>query len=197
MSEEVKDCPFCAAKSVLRHTELIPDGWWEHGESADPHCPSRAWRAWTSEVERIAAWNRRADPAPQPATSTVEVEPVNIKAMLRSAFEEGRISTHGTDRHYGERAWANSEASRVDVALVPASALYAALEDKKRAVDRVTELETAARHIWPYLVYTISDESPGHHPTMTSAVGAFTEAVGIDALKKKPPRAALTKERSE
>lgn len=49
---------------------------------------------------------------------------------------------------------------------------------------RITELEAdkarlikASRYILPYLHWTISDESPGHHPTMPSAVGAFEEAL--------------------
>lgn len=28
--------------------------------------------------------------------------------LVRAAFMDGRNSTHGTDRHYGERAWENS-----------------------------------------------------------------------------------------
>ncbi len=41
---------------------------------------------------------------------------------------------------------------------------------------RVAELERAARDIMPYLEFTISDESLGHHPTMPSAVAAFQSA---------------------
>lgn len=40
-------------------------------------------------------------------------------------------------------------------------------------------LEKACRDILPYLRWTISDESPGHHPTMPSAVAAFQAALGL------------------
>jgi len=42
------------------------------------------------------------------------------------------------------------------------------------------QLETARgamRRIMPYLTFTIGEESPGHHPTMPSAVAAFKEAL--------------------
>ena len=46
----------------------------------------------------------------------------------------------------------------------------------------VGELVKQARYIRPYLNWTIGAESPGHHPTMPSAVAAFTTA--LDALSK-------------
>jgi hypothetical protein len=42
---------------------------------------------------------------------------------------------------------------------------------------RVKALEEAGRNIKPYLVWTIGPESPGHHPTMRSAVDAFLAAL--------------------
>lgn len=38
---------------------------------------------------------------------------------------------------------------------------------------KVVALEQAGRRILPYLTWTISPESPGHHPTMPSAVAAL------------------------
>lgn len=35
----------------------------------------------------------------------------------------------------------------------------------------------AAKNIVPYLNWTISDESPGHHPTLPSAIAAFENAL--------------------
>ncbi|CAH1689439.1 conserved hypothetical protein [Hyphomicrobiales bacterium] len=46
---------------------------------------------------------------------------------------------------------------------------------------RIQSLEKAADRIMPYLRYTVGPESPGHHPTMPSAVGAFSYAVKADA----------------
>lgn len=42
---------------------------------------------------------------------------------------------------------------------------------------RAAELEQAMKRILPYLIWTISDESPGYHPTMPSAVAAFKAAL--------------------
>jgi hypothetical protein len=42
---------------------------------------------------------------------------------------------------------------------------------------RVKVLEEAARNIKPYLVWTVGPESPGHHPTMPSAVDTFLAAL--------------------
>jgi hypothetical protein len=41
----------------------------------------------------------------------------------------------------------------------------------------VEGLLEAARNLLPYLRWTVSDESPGYHPTMPSAVGAFIAAI--------------------
>jgi hypothetical protein len=43
---------------------------------------------------------------------------------------------------------------------------------------RLAELEGAAHNILPYLQFTIGPESPGHHPTMPSAVAMFQEVLG-------------------
>lgn len=48
----------------------------------------------------------------------------------------------------------------------------------------VTALKLAALDITPYLRWTIGDESPGHHPTMPSAVGAFMTAFGWGTEEK-------------
>ena len=56
-------------------------------------------------------------------------------------------------------------------------------------------LVKAGRHILPYLRWTIGDESPGHHPTMPSAVVAFEEAFGFDGKTSgERARAALKPE---
>lgn len=60
---------------------------------------------------------------------------------------------------------------------------------------RIEVLEKAADRILPYLRWTISaDESPGHHPTMPSAVGAFSYAVKADAGLNERMMGAITKQ---
>ena len=45
------------------------------------------------------------------------------------------------------------------------------------APDAVARLVEAAKALRPYLRWTIGPESPGHHPTMPSAVDAFLIAL--------------------
>lgn len=49
-----------------------------------------------------------------------------------------------------------------------------ALEELSAEVEM---LRDAARNIEPYLMWAISPESPGHHPTMRSAVHEFCAAL--------------------
>jgi hypothetical protein len=59
----------------------------------------------------------------------------------------------------------------------------------------IERLRKAADYISPYLRYTVGEESPGHHPTMPSAVAAFHVAFDIDTQEKRVARirAALKK----
>lgn len=50
--------------------------------------------------------------------------------------------------------------------------------------------DKAARSIIPYLDWTISDESPGHHPTMPSAVAEFKEVFKNDSSPEPVPELA-------
>jgi hypothetical protein len=97
----------------------------------------------------VEAWNRRADPAPQPATSTVEVEPQIVGVRYRSgyngrweaAWDVKELPEHMRNRH--------PEAEP----LVPASVLSAALEDKKRAIEERDEARAFAE-AWHKAVQT-------------------------------------------
>jgi hypothetical protein len=74
-------------------------------------------------------------------------------------------------------------------------ALRAENAEQSEALDELTGIEEeairlraenerlrkAGRFLKPYLVWTIGSESPGHHPTMPSAVAAF-----LGALERKP-----------
>lgn len=65
-----------------------------------------------------------------------------------------------------------------------------ALRAIQSVLDREAGLRSAARNILPYLRFTVGSESPGHHPTMPSAVAAFEAAltpVPIEAGEVCPP----------
>lgn len=64
-------------------------------------------------------------------------------------------------------------------------AILALTLPRSDAQERVKALETACRYIAPYLRWTVSAESPGHHPTMPSAVDEFLNVVGSEALKSQ------------
>lgn len=61
-------------------------------------------------------------------------------------------------------------------------------EERKRWQSEIERLRTAADYIAPYLRWTVGDESPGHHPTMPSAVAAFHVAFDIDTREKRMAR---------
>jgi hypothetical protein len=61
----------------------------------------------------------------------------------------------------------------------------------------IEHLRKAADYISPYLLYTVGDESPGHHPTMPSAVAAFHVAFDIDTQEKRIARIRSALKRSQ
>ncbi len=65
---------------------------------------------------------------------------------------------------------------------------HAILAERKRCEAEIKRLRKAADYISPYLRWTIGDESPGHHPTMPSAVAAFHVAFDIDTQEKRMAR---------
>jgi hypothetical protein len=60
--------------------------------------------------------------------------------------------------------------------------------ERMRWQAEIEHLRKAADYISPYLLYTVGDESPGHHPTMPSAVAAFHVAFDIDTQVKRIAR---------
>jgi hypothetical protein len=106
----------------------------------------------------------------------VNAEPVNalVERLLRLAPLELSIAQQiheirrQLDPSFDEPAPVFSEG---EMAMRQAAATIQALEAQVREATR------AMRNIKPYLVWTVSDESPGHHPTMPSAVGAFLDAL--------------------
>lgn len=61
----------------------------------------------------------------------------------------------------------------------------------------IERLRKAADYISPYLRYTVGEESPGHHPTMPSAVAAFHVAFDIDTQEKRVARIRAALKRSQ
>jgi hypothetical protein len=68
-----------------------------------------------------------------------------------------------------------------DVPSYRATAFVRAIEKRIHSLvspaPGLVEAQTAMRRIVPYLDWTIGNESPGHHPTMPSAVAAFKAAL--------------------
>jgi hypothetical protein len=127
--------------------------------------------------ERVAAlvsyvWNR---PKGEPAQEVGGVM-VTLAAYCLA---------HGLDMHDAAetelaRIWTKVEKIRAKQAAKPTgSALPVALPlDAPAPVDPVAE---AARVLLPYLRWTIGPESPGHHPTLPSAIAALERALAQEA----------------
>lgn len=79
--------------------------------------------------------------------------------------------------------WACDETDASGWAVVDEGKVLVA--DLRTIISSYKEREAAARHILPYLRWTIGPESPGHHPTMPSAVAAFQKAFGLDTPEKR------------
>jgi hypothetical protein len=102
---------------------------------------------------------------------TAEVPMFDVEGRLYDRVERFEL----TRRRSGE---ADFEKAAHDCAVE----LKAAREENER-------FREAADRIAPYLIYTVGDESPGHHPTMPSAVGAFLHVFGIGTAEKRLERA--------
>jgi hypothetical protein len=82
----------------------------------------------------------------------------------------------------------------LDRYVTTASIPEAATQANSLAAARVEieRLRLAADYISPYLRYTIGEESPGHPPTMPSAVAAFHTAFDINTAEKRIARTKST-----
>lgn len=109
-----------------------------------------------------------------------------LAALAAAETERDRLTEKGFDL-IAERDEARQGLRRVsndlddlrlahDGKLASLPALLA--ETRKKALE-------AALRIAPYLIWTIGEESPGHHPTMPSAVAAFLRAFDIDTPEKR------------
>jgi hypothetical protein len=108
----------------------------------------------------------------------VPVEPV---AKQWCAYEDGQQHTSWYPDGYGDRTGWEALAKRNPAKYqVVTRDLFAHPPLTREGEDsaEVERLREAARRIVPYLRWTIGDESPGFHPTMRSAVGAFMSAFG-------------------
>lgn len=65
----------------------------------------------------------------------------------------------------------------------------AIFDERKRGQVEIERLRKAADKISPYLLYTISEDSPGYHPTMPVAVDVFHHAFDIETPAKRLARA--------
>lgn len=87
------------------------------------------------------------------------------------------------------------EAGRGNMA--PGACNAAATPSANELKVRLGKQERAALRILPYLRWTVGPESPGHHPTMPSAVAAFQDAFGWDTDEKRTAAMRATAAASE
>ena len=115
------------------------------------------------------------------------IDPVWIPTRLRQ-LDEARASDPVPEdimETVAELGCLRGGANSLDIA----DALHT---ERKRWQAEIERLRKAADYIGPYLRWTISDESPGYHPTMPSAVAAFHASFDIDTPKKRLARVKAT-----
>ena len=107
---------------------------------------------------------------------------LDVCHSLQEDFSILRTQLAAKDQEIAElRKWRTEQDCRYTMGRVAdISAAHCPLGDpcERCAKDaEIARLTKAMRYILPYLKWTISDESPGHHPTLPSAVDAFRAAL--------------------
>lgn len=161
MSDQLtRQCPFCGSSAVctafMRATDDF-QGW----QVECSKCGAAGPMNMPTEADAIGPWNRVLELTRTPPASEPVPEVAGVAAEL---LAEHPFVTRGSEIT-GEMLPCNL-AQRA-AALLSAQAVM--LEEARRAM----------RNIKPYLEWTVSDESPGRHPTMPSAVGAFLDALAM------------------
>lgn len=100
-------------------------------------------------------------------------------APMSDAPEWIRVAQDGHGMHGG--FWTTAAATEASPKYIRADIASQEIDALK---DEVARLRNAALHISPYLRWTISNESPGYHPTMPSAVAAFQSAFDIETARR-------------
>jgi len=113
-----------------------------------------------------------------------------VMVTLAALCNASQVSIEESARAELARVWTKVDQIRAKQAAKPkGSALpvkaFIEATSPSALIAEVERLRKACRDITPYLNWTISDESPGHHPTMPSAVAAFIEATSPSALEGK------------
>lgn len=61
MIDELKPCPFCGGRAIMKIQKHIPNGYDYTPTCQDPSCAGRLTKKWINEADAIKAWNKRAD----------------------------------------------------------------------------------------------------------------------------------------
>jgi hypothetical protein len=128
-----------------------------------------------TQVEELTRANSALNDECQRSMDTIAAERKRAEAAER---ERNRYKELADKRN----RLALSSLSAADTAIRD---LRAALATEKENTARLRE---AADYIAPYLIWTVGDESPGHHPTMPSAVSAFLWSFDIGTPEKRLER---------
>lgn len=59
MENELKPCPFCGGKAIMKITPHIPKGNDYTPQCKDPSCCGRITKKWQDRDVAVYAWNRR------------------------------------------------------------------------------------------------------------------------------------------
>jgi len=130
--------------------------------------------------------NPRTPPASEPIPEVAVMKRLNERlGSVTSPLMEGDnlaillcgIYDNPDQENEDDTGWTPDAVAGCDEVLAAIRAHYAPAAALLSAqAVMLEEARKAMRDIKPYLEWTVSDESPGHHPTMPSAVGAFLDA---------------------
>lgn len=124
------------------------------------------WEYWDARTLAAMALEQETAPSRPDAGGEVKDEPVAWQYRYRRKNPDAIWSAWG-DYQPALASYRDYEGERRPLYTRPAG---------ERPAVAVEALREAARNIVPDLEWTISPESPGHHPTMPSAVAAFIGA---------------------
>lgn len=109
MSEELKPCPFCGGRAIMKIQKHIPNGYDYTPTCQDPSCAGRLTKKWTNEAVAIEAWNKRKSGSAEKSstverTAKVEEAVPNMTILKRKVDLQSILQAIKTDKI---RVWLN------------------------------------------------------------------------------------------
>lgn len=96
---ELKPCPFCGGRAIMKIQKHIPNGYDYTPTCQDPSCAGRLTKKWTNETVAIEAWNKRMSGSAEKSSiveRTAKVEEVEKPNVFKCS---------GCGQYFHSTAW--------------------------------------------------------------------------------------------